>query len=303
MDKSLSHVVFAALAAGAVFVAAAYLGLGFFFLFLPTLPLLMLGMGKNPRLALQAALLSALIITLALGLEAGAMFALLFGLPSWLICRFARAYYENAAGRAWFPMGLIVLYLVLYACAGLGLTTFYFGGEEGGLAAAMASNINQAFTQLDADYRDMFEQAAERMSFLIIAMMIWMWALTLYFHLWFANRLLAARQRAQRPSVGVEVFAMPGWVFSLLAIAALASLIASPSTRLAGSASLIALMLPYFLLGTALMHGMCKDWPSRRFFLFFVYFMVATLFWPALILSAVGFIYHLKTVNKRLPAA
>ncbi len=81
------------------------------------------------------------------------------------------------------------------------------------------------------------------------------------------------------------LFAMPGWMLALLAICALASLIGSESMSFLGKSTLISLMLPYFFLGAALLQETSKTWPSRRFFLFFIYFIIFAQFWPALILA------------------
>ncbi|MBY0407462.1 MAG: hypothetical protein K2Q01_07200, partial [Rickettsiales bacterium] len=125
----------------------------------------------------------------------------------------------------------------------------------------------------------------------------WLWCIMLYAHGWLATRMLAKKGRALRPDFAVSTFPIPLWMLQLLAICALASLIGSDSMRFLGKASLISLMLPYFFLGAAVLREMTGNWPNPRFFLFFVYFMVFTQFWPALIVAALGMWRQIKLLS------
>jgi hypothetical protein len=97
--------------------------------------------------------------------------------------------------------------------------------------------------------------------------------------------------------MALQAFEIPSWMLTLLAISALATLIGSPSMAFLGKSTLLTLMLPYFFLGCTLMHRACKTWPNSRFFLFFVYFLAFTQFWPVLILAAVGLWYQIKGLS------
>ena len=57
------------------------------------------------------------------------------------------------------------------------------------------------------------------------------------------------------------------------------------------------MMLPYFFLGCTLMHRACKTWPSSRFFIFFIYFLIFTQFWPVLILAFLGLWHQIKSLS------
>jgi polyferredoxin len=62
------------------------------------------------------------------------------------------------------------------------------------------------------------------------------------------------------------------------------------------------LMLPYFMLGMALIHEHCKKLPNRKIFLVFLYVMLISLLWAVLIVAGYGFYYHVKLLNKYLSA-
>lgn len=305
MPAHLKPTLAAGLLAAGLFLLIAASGLGVFFLFLPTLPLLIVGLDRAPKAALAGGLIAAVIIALAGGAGAGVLFAAGLGLPAWMIARLAgRRLRLRVAGSAdtidiWFPIGAIFTRLTLYACAGISLIGLLYLGEPGGFEAATNAHIHRLFGDVQGELLEAVELLAGPWSFLLFSMMIWLWGLVLYAHLWMAARWLAGRQRLPRGDVAIRPFAMPDWMFSLLAICALASLLGGPTTCYLGKIALVALMLPYFLLGTSLMHAASRRWPSRRIFLFFIYFFILSQFWPAFILSGLGLASHIKRLSIR----
>jgi len=297
MPKHLLLTLIAAALASGLFLAVLASGLGFIFMFLPTLPLFVIGLGKQPRLALIAALIASALIGLAAGPSIAILFIVFFGLPSWYLANHSLLWRSDGTGRQWMPVGTILTQLTLYACATVALITLFYASQPGGLPQLLSQNIHEAFSDLQGDYGDVIDMLAGRLSFLVFSIAVWLWGLALYAHAWLANRLLSAKGHNLRPNFAIDVFHMPGWMLTLLAICALASLIGSPSMSFLGKSTLISLMLPYFFQGAALMHAVCRTWLNRRFFLFFVYFMMFALFWPALILSGVGLWHQIKHLS------
>jgi hypothetical protein len=283
-----------------LFLIVTALGLGFFFLFLPTLPILFLGLSNPAHKTLPAVLIASAVSALVAGIPAALMYTIFLGLPSWHIGKYAllsRA--DSTGGRKWYPMGLIFLNLTLYACAISATIIFYYAGEPGGIEQVIAKSMKVEFSDLSDEYGAAMNTLITQWAFLIFSMTIWLWGLALYAHTWVASRFLLQQKKLLRPSIAITPFAMPHGVLYLLAVCALASLIGSSSMQFFGKASLLALLFPYCLLGGAHMHQATKNWPSRRFFLFFVYFFVFAQFWPALILSGIGLWQHIKALSGR----
>lgn len=298
MPKPLITVLLAGLISAAIFLIVFGLGLGFIFMFLPTLPILAIGLSHDSKYAMQAVLAAAVIAGVAAGPVAAATFLLFLGLPAWYIAHKAVLVKPQSDGtQAWFPIGLIILPLTLSACVSVAVLTAFYINEPGGLPHMLSQNIHETFADLNPEFSDAVDTLANDWSYLIFSISIWMWGLALYAHAWLANRALAKRHLATRPDFAVHSFTMPSWMLSLLAICALASLIGSESMQLLGKACLISLMLPYFFLGAAIMHEASKTWPSRRFFLFFVYVIILPMLWPALILSGVGLAHQIKHLS------
>ncbi|MCE2927097.1 MAG: hypothetical protein LW823_05600 [Rickettsiales bacterium] len=304
MSRSKSSLP-AALAAGflssGLFLAAASLGLGFFFLFISTLPLFFPALRSELRVCLIGGLIGIIPISILAGFDAGLMYWLYLALPAWYLARQSLLYAVDGKETLWFPIGLPLLQITIMGITTIAMMTGYYASVDGGIMGIISTQIESGFKDMEPEMVVMLKNVAEHWSFLVFGLTVWVWVLLLYAHLWVANRML--NDKKIRPSIALEPFTMPGWVIGLMAIAALASLIGSPSMQFLGKSALICMMLPYFLLGCALMHEASKNWPSRRFFLFFVYFMIVAQFWPALVLSGWGFFSHIKSLSGGAPSA
>lgn len=285
--KEVGLVLTAGIISSGLFLLVFGLGLGFLFMFLPTLPILTLGLSRSDRLALAAMLVGTALTALAGNPQAALLFFCMLGIPAWYITR--------AALRA-YPVGLIITHLTVYACAGVAFLGVYYL-KDGGLPALLAGNIRAALAELKDGYSDVIETMATRLSFLIFSITIWLWGGTLYAHTWLVNRVLVQKKLARRPDFALTPFTPPNWMISLLLICALASLIGSPDMRFVGKSTLMSLLLPYFFAGVAEVHARSKNWPSRGFLLFFIYFSAFVLLWPVLLLAGVGLFCHIKHLS------
>lgn len=302
-DKALVTALVAGLLSSGLFLVVFGAGLGFLFMFLPTLPLFFLGlsrMGYGYKRSLTAALAGAAgIITAVAGPASAALYLVFLGLPAAYFCRKALLHLPATAGvdMFWYPLGLIILKLSLWASMLVALMTWYYASLPGGLPQLLTQNIREAFTDLQGNYGDIIESMASAWSFLMFPITIWLWGMLVFAHAWIANRILVKQDKHVRPDMVFKPFVIPSWVLSLLAICALASLIGSPSMSFLGKSTLLSLMLPYFFLGCTIMHRSVRAWPSGRFFLLFVYVLVFTLFWPFLIVAGFGLVQQIKSLS------
>src|SRR5262249_55755083 len=124
-------IIAAAILSSGLFLVISGMGLGFIFMFLPTLPLFMLGLGKSPRQALIATLLSAAVISVSTDAAVGCLFLVFLGLPAWHIAREGLLHRPAGPASEFFPIGLIFMQLALWASALVALMTFYYSFQEG----------------------------------------------------------------------------------------------------------------------------------------------------------------------------
>jgi hypothetical protein len=299
MLQTLFPSLIVGLIAAVLFIAVLAMGLGFLFLFLPSLPLFWLGLSRPPKQALIAAGIAACIITLFADLSIGLFFLLLIGLPVFYIAQLAVRSRQQGGAIIWFPLGLIFTRLTFYAAGAITLIAFYYFMESASLEHSLAEQIRTAFGNVDAEYAQATEALANGLSFLIFSIGIWLWGIALYAHGWLINRQLVAKKKSIRPDFAITPFMPPNELLFLLTICAFATLVASPPLAFLGKILLVGFLLPYFFLGISLMHQATQKWPSRRFFLFFVYLMTLTAFWPAFILAGMGLIHHIKHLSVR----
>lgn len=299
MPKEMLTALIAGMASFAAFIVVFGIGLGFIFMFLPTLPIFYVGLGYSLRTARRAIALACLPITLLSGISGLTVYTLFLTLPSYYICRKAMRprLYAPQSPLVWPALGLIILNLTLMGCTLIALTSAYYWPQEGGLPGVLARMASESFPGLEPDYSGLVERMVTRWAFLIFPITLWLWVLMLYAHAWTAHRMLVQRGRLIRPDFAVHAFELPSWLLSLLVICALAAIIGSDSMRFLGRSCLISLMLPYFFAGMALMRQASKSWPSGGFFMFFIYFLIFTQFWPALILSGIGLWRQIKDLS------
>ena len=307
--KALQTVAITALLSSGLCLLVFGLQLGFLFMFLPTLPLFSTGLTQNPRMVAYASAVALLPITLLADAATSIFFIFAFAGPCWYFCYTARKSrtltFSEMPGthlRIWFPIGITITHLAVYACALLALTTAFYAMQPTNLPQLITQDVAEELSKLEKLYDAPLIISASQISFLICALTTWMWASMLWMHAWAANRALLKRKIARRPNMAVTPFPIPNWLLSLLGICALAALIGGESMQFLGRACVIMLLLPYAFQGAALLHFGTLAWPNRRFFLFFTYLSIAMFIWPVLFLSAVGLGHHLKILNKHLSA-
>jgi hypothetical protein len=303
MSKQMKSVFVAGILTALLFICVLIAGLGFVFMFLPTLPLFYLGLQGHRHDSLRAAAIGTIIILFTAGISSAIVFFLFFALPACHISNLSMRWQptQDGTSKNWFPVAYIFTNLSLYAAGFIAFITLYYYNTPGGLPEIMGQNIRETFKGMGSEYAEVVELMARDWSFFVFPVTTWLWAIGLFVHAWLANRLLAKNKLNQRPDFAIQVFAMPVWMLQLVALSAVASLIGSPSMQFLGKACLITLLLPYFFLGAALTHRASQNWPSRKFFLFFLYFMMFSQLWPALVIAAVGIGYQVKNLNNRLP--
>lgn len=304
MHKELKTALLAGLLSSALFILVFGIGLGFVFMFLPTLPLFYTGLRIHARRARDAALFASCIIALLSGVSAAVIYLFFLGLPASYICQRAMLVHRGKDGQVlWYPIGSIMTQLCYWGCSLIAVITLFYWNHDGGMPAILADTIRSAFAELKGEYGDVIETLANNWSFLIFPVTLWLWAIMLYAHAWAVNKWLVKKGVQRRPDMAITPFPLASWLLSLLAICALASLTGSDSMRFLGKSSLVALMLPYFFMGGAYLKDSTINWPNHRFFLFFVYFMVFTQFWPALIVSGIGLWCQIKHLSHGETAA
>jgi hypothetical protein len=307
MSDNTQSILLSALLSAIIFLLILKAGLDFILMFLCVIPLLAAGLGKSPKVALQAGALATVPIVIITGSPgAMTMFYLIFALPGWFICHMAMRYYDiriNAtlpSIRLWYPLGLIAMYLALYSVTLLATVTALMAAQDDNLPQSLLKPAEEIISFLSKNYDIQVELSAHGISFLLISSSIWLWCLLLLFYTWITNLSLARRNMAKRPSISLSVFSLPHWLLSLMGICVLAAGIGGESMSFLGKSSLLILLIPYFFQGLAIMHYDMRNWSNRRTYLFILYATIILFVWPVVLVSCIGLWNHIKILNKHL---
>lgn len=306
MDKLPTPAIAGGVLSATLYFASFALGLGFLFLFIPTLPIFWLALSRTDSTGLHASLIATVILALIASPAHAIVYLFLLALPSFYMAHesLRRGQFENNV--VWFPLTVIITRLTAIFCFLLLAITLYYAHNEGGLPAMVAERLAEALTVIFAEIpeanSEIIKAAAVNMSFLVFPVTAWMWLLSIYLHGWFINRELVRRNLSIRPNFRIPPFPPQNWLITLLLITAIASIIGGPSLVFWGKASLITLLLSHFLLGLALIHTRAKNLPNISLLLFCLYFLLLMQPWITLVVAAYGAFYHIRLLNKYLSA-
>ena len=289
-----------------LFLLIANLGLGVLFAFLPTIPLFLLGFVFPPKQILQAGIISGLLLAILTNSPISALlFFAGFAVPCFMIC-YLLAWYQDVKIdenmpilRLWYPVGLVIAYLAIYACVMLTIATISMSMfSDTTLPSYIATNINEQIQELEKEYSVVLETSSQSIAFMLCGFFAWFWVVALWFHAYLSVYLLLLRQIIVRPNLAIMPAPMPNWLLTLLAICTLASIIGGESISFLGKSCAIILLLPYFFQGLAWLQIFTHKWANQSLFMFVIYFSIGLLFWPAIILAGLGLYQHVKMLSR-----
>ncbi len=291
----LSSIV-AAASSAVLFFAVFALGLGFLFLQLPTLPLLMLGLSRGFQPLLAAVGGAGLLIAAIGSSSAFLVYISALAVPVLLFAPAALTL-DRDGSMAWQKTGALLTDITLY----MGLVFLFVEAHlfpTGGVQASMENAFRRGVETLDPSMQSAILDMAAGSTFFMLGVAVWWWVLLFYAHAWAANRLLARKNTAVRRSLALEPFSLPAWHLALLGAAAL---LASSGGTIAFAAKvlLIIFLLPYFLLGASVAARAVKEWPNSGFWLFMLYAVSLALFWPALGLAGFGVLRQCRELTAK----
>jgi len=285
-----------------LFMTAFARGSGMLFLFLPALPLFLIGFWIGKR-ALLLAMLAGLGISIVLNpLGASAVFLLFVLLPALLFTQQAllsRPAPETEDGYDWYPTGLALTHLVLYTCLLFLIMAMAYAGEDGGLQGLIAQHTESALEQMDGDLREAMQTLLTARGYAVFAAMGWIWTLLLYAVAAISNMILKEINKNIRPSLAVTPFTLPDFMLGLLVLCGVLSLFGSETLVFVGKTLLMTLLLPYFLYGLSVIHLASKAWPWRMVFLCMLYLVLLAQLWPALAIACYAIVQQCIGIGKR----
>ena len=288
--------------------------------------LILTALGPLPPLAVGLAMgfypgalatgIAAVIIALATTVTLGGWFVLTNVVPTVVVIYFALQSRPGPAGApAWYPSGHVLAWLTLLGAAYIGGVAVYFSGSESGYAGIGYELLREVLTRLAVlpgggepagEAAAQIDAFARRIAPYLPGIWIGCWELLFIANAVLAQGLMVRFGRNLRPPSTLAAMALPRWIGAAAAAAVVVSFVPGAVGTVAQNV-LMALCIPFFFLGLAVIHAFSRRWRGRgahpflrgAFFVLF-YVIILTMVWPAFVLVGIGIVDMLANIRRRL---
>ena len=297
-------------AAGALLYLATFLGgpAGMMLAYLAPLPLFAAGLGFGAIAGLVAAVAATVLVAAASAGPFGLAFAMIYAVPAAGLVRLALRRGPDAPGSeaesedGWYPPGRLLAWLVIYGC-GLFAALALVSGEDaiaemvGWVAEKMgevlsASGDPQATTETLQGIAGYFP-----------AILLFSWAIMLIVNATIAEALLAKAGRAIRPKPAYAAVELPSWyagaAAGVSALALIAPWLELGALSFAARNAALAMLVPFLLVGLAVIHVWTRRLPARGMILTGCYLVLLVFGWLALPVAGLGFMEQWLLLRRR----
>ena len=284
----------------------------FLLTYLTPLPLFLLGLSLGGRLSGLAGAIAALLVAGAAGPGAALMYLAFCGVPVAVLCELAERNMPGpgGSGTAWYPPGLLCVWLSLMPLALFLLVTLYVSATGGSLEQVIAAEIHS----LMAQYREILGQAgggtladAGQLAFLeaVFAriapgLLASLWMTLTAINGVIAQSILVRRGSAIRPAAAMADIELPRRFVIAFAVAALFGITLDGLLGFIGVNAAVILAFPLLLSGLGVAHLLAARTGLRVVLLFFLYLVLAATRWGAVAMIVIGLVDHLAGLKKRL---
>jgi uncharacterized protein YybS (DUF2232 family) len=256
------------------------------------LPLYLIGLSFGWTAGAVAGAVAALTITVVGGFLGAAIFVLINAMPALIIIRQALRSRPDAQGQpVWYPAGLLIISLsltgaILYTVIALWLNA-QPAGLEGSVRALVEGFSSQVIPAESADMRTAFVGMIMPLLPGIFAVS---WMFMVVVNATLAQGLLVRFKRNYRPSPDIVTMEFPNWFPVAAATAALAGYVLPGEWGYYGVNLAMILILPFFFMGLAVVHALCRRSSATGFVLTVFYGLLIIFGWLAIIVAALGLI-------------
>ena len=273
--------------------------------YLAPLPLYLAGLGigsKGVLLASAAAIGTAALIG---GVYAALPFAVAYVMPSFVACRQALRTFPGRNGQAaWTGPGDVAGTFTVMGAVGLMFAAFtvMMDSNVGPLADAVSGFLTTALDKMGGG-----RMPVESLDALVVGlapyfpgMAVSSWVLMHIFNAIGAQAALVKSGRNIRPSVSYSDLSVPDWCSWLLVGAGVVTLVGSDDWSYLGRNMVIVALVPFFLVGLAVVHTFAKRIAGGMGLLVVFYILLLVLVWAAFVVAGAGVVEQWVGLRKRM---
>lgn len=293
------YAVYAGIASALLFfITSTGLLTGIFVMFTPVVPLFWAGFRLGGNAIGHAAAVALLVCMGLIGMDGASAVLLVFITPAWILGRqLLKARLTRSGGIEWYATGNAMVALVTYMAIAFILIGYYFAGSDYDLMSLVESHIEESAEAMDPAMAEQFSDFAQQFPYFVFGSVLWFATLILYGAAWLANAICATYGKTLRPSLNITPFDPPLYVPIWLLLSGLIGFFVPHETDYIPQTVFFVFLIPYFLLGIALLHVKARAWEGRVLWLGLFYTILLFSQWPAVVLAAWGFLHHMRRLS------
>ncbi len=210
---------------------------------------------------------------------------------------------EQYATLHWYPAGLLLGWLTGIGVLLLTLATLWFAAQPLGLEGTVRSFVESIMGQiLPPNSGEGHAIMANRLIPILPGLVVIGWLIMTIINSSLAQKVLVHLGHNLRPWPSISSLELPQWAPILTLISALLWLVPG-AIGYYGQNLMLVLLTPFFFIGLAMIHSLCRRVRVGGFLLFIFYFTLMVLGWPIIIVTMVGLFENWYGLRQRLKAS
>jgi hypothetical protein len=272
--------------------------------YLAPLPLMVAALGWGPLSATIGGIAAATVRGAIFGLPYCIAFVVATALPAWWLGHLAllgrplatgTQTANDAAALEWYPVGRILLWIVIFATLMITATLLTMGSDGPSITGTMRSAWTHLLETVGVTPTDRTLNALVAIAPAAAAIFVTM---TLTLNLWLAAKITATSGRLHRPWPDLRSAALPPLTLAALCVA-IAFCFSGGLLAILAQIVTAALLIAFALTGFAVLHTLTLALKNRALWLICTYAIVVIFSWPVLAMVILGVADALLGIRQR----
>jgi hypothetical protein len=262
-----------------------------------------LSLGAPASIAASAAAILTVII-LAGGVFAGLAYVAVNAIPVFVVTRQALLSQTDQQGVVnWYPAGLLLGWLTGVGAALLTIAAVWLATQPAGLEGTVASFVEAIVEQiLPTNSQTGRDRVISRVIPILPGTVVVAWLIMAIINASLAQKLLVHFGHNVRPWPEIATLELPQWA-PVLAVISVVMWLLPGGFGYYGQNLMLVLLTPFFFVGLAVVHSLCRRMKFGGFVLFLFYFTLMALGWPVIVVTVAGFVENWYGLRQRLAAS
>ena len=265
------------------------------------LPLYLVGLSLGLTAATAAAAAAAIGMMFFGGALVATIFLFVNVAPALILVRQGLLSRTDEQGQThWYPVGLLVVSLCAVGVGVYTVAALWFAAQPTGFEGAVRDYVDGLLGALfAANAADQRAAVGDLVTAMLPGVVAASWLVMVAVNAALAQGLLIRFGRNMRPSPDIVGMTFPNWFPVAAAVVALLGLVLPGALGYYGANLAIIVILPFFFMGLAVVHALCRRPASGKLLLTLFYVLLMIFGWPVLFVAALGLIEQWVGLRRR----